>query len=112
MRLLASLLALAACAGEPEPYIRACNDAGAAMSQLTWRGYTAPSLDAGACTDYEQPETPVYRYTYVRFSVDGTEYTLMPIDYVGEHPLDDGHWSYRLAIAGGRTAGLQLARDE
>jgi hypothetical protein len=116
MRWLASLalvIALAAC-GEPAPYVRACNDAGSDMTSLAWGAYSATGLAAGACTEYEQPEDPVYRYTYVRFTVDGVEYTLQPIDFVGEERLDDGHWSYRLGIGdvAMRRVDLTLERDD
>jgi hypothetical protein len=39
-----------------------------------------------------------YRYAFVQFEIDGETFTLQPIDYVGETPLENGKYSYRINV--------------
>lgn len=39
-----------------------------------------------------------YRYAFVEFEIDGETFTLQPIDYVGETPLENGKYSYKINV--------------
>ena len=40
----------------------------------------------------------MYRYAYIRVEVNGKEYILQPIDYVGETPLENGRYTFSLEV--------------
>lgn len=44
-------------------------------------------------TGYKTFET-AYRYAFVELEIDGKTYTIQPIDYVGETPLENGNYTY------------------
>lgn len=46
-------------------------------------------------TNYKTFET-AYRYAFVELEIDGETYTLQPIDYVGETPLENGNYTYQI----------------
>tara|TARA_B110000285_G_C14559936_1_gene353017 strand:- start:55 stop:438 length:384 start_codon:yes stop_codon:yes gene_type:complete len=46
-------------------------------------------------TSYKTFET-AYRYAFVELEIDGETYTLQPIDYVGETPLENGNYTYQI----------------
>ena len=37
-----------------------------------------------------------YRYAFIELQIDGETYTLQPIDYVGETPLENGNYTYKI----------------
>ena len=37
-----------------------------------------------------------YRYGFVELEIDGSTYTIQPIDYVGETPLGSGKYTYQI----------------
>ena len=39
-----------------------------------------------------------YKYAFVEFEIDGETFTLQPIDYVGETPLENGKYSYKINV--------------
>lgn len=39
-----------------------------------------------------------YRYAFVSFKINGKAYTIQPVDYVGEEPLEKGNYTYRLSV--------------
>lgn len=67
------------------------------------------TIDPGAATPY-RTIGKAYRYTAVTVLVEGEEVELVPIDYVGEDPLDGGRYTYELHYDGGSLA-LMLVRD-
>lgn len=52
-------------------------------------------LDTGEFSDYRSFET-AYRYGFVELQINGSTYTLQPIDYVGETPLENGWYTYQI----------------
>ncbi len=37
-----------------------------------------------------------YRYAFVELQINGKTYTIQPIDYVGETPLENGNYTYKI----------------
>ena len=52
-------------------------------------------LESGEFTDYKSFEK-AYRYGFVELQINGSTYTLQPIDYVGETPLENGYYTYQI----------------
>ena len=52
-------------------------------------------LNPGEVSDYKSFEM-AYRYAFVELSIDGEVFTLQPIDYVGEKPLEAGNYTYEI----------------
>jgi len=56
-----------------------------------------------------------YRYAFVELQIDGKTYTLQPIDYVGEIPLEKGNYTYEITANDSQNQhgklGLQLIKD-
>jgi hypothetical protein len=46
-------------------------------------------------TNYKSFET-AYRYAFVELEIEGEIYTIQPIDYVGETPLENGNYTYQI----------------
>lgn len=46
-------------------------------------------------TNYKTFET-AYRYAFVKLEIDGETYTIQPIDYFGETPLENGNYTYQI----------------
>lgn len=67
------------------------------------------SLGNGATSDYKAYEK-AYRYAFCTFRIDGDEFTIQPIDYVGESLLEPGKYTYRLTISDLESpwAGMEL----
>lgn len=55
------------------------------------------SLKAQGLSDYKSFEL-AYRYAFIELSASGNIFTLQPIDYVGESPLDKGNYTYVLDL--------------
>jgi len=53
------------------------------------------NIDSGQITDYKTFET-AYRYAFVELEIDGETYTIQPIDYVGETPLENANYTYQI----------------
>jgi len=53
-------------------------------------------LESGEFTDYKSFEK-AYRYGFVELQINGSTYTLQPIDYVGETPLENGYYTYQVS---------------
>jgi len=48
-----------------------------------------------------------FRYAFVELKIDGNTYTIQPIDYVGETPLDNGKYTYEINAS---NSGDQYSR--
>ncbi|MEZ4992953.1 MAG: hypothetical protein R2824_21195 [Saprospiraceae bacterium] len=55
------------------------------------------NVKKGGKTDYQIYEK-AYHYASCTFNIDGVEFRLQPIDFVGEKPLKNGKYGYRLKI--------------
>lgn len=53
------------------------------------------NINSGQKTDYKIFQK-AYRYAFIELLIDGETYTLQPIDYVGETPLKNGHYTYQI----------------
>lgn len=53
------------------------------------------NINSQEMTNYKSFET-AYRYAFVELEIDGETYTLQPIDYVGETPLENGNYTYEI----------------
>ncbi len=51
------------------------------------------NIDSQDSSPYQVFES-AYRYAFVELLIDGETYTMQPIDYVGETPLEDGFYTY------------------
>ena len=52
-------------------------------------------LNAGQISDYKSFDL-AYRYAFVELEINGETYTIQPIDYVGETPLENGKYTYQI----------------
>lgn len=69
-------------------------------------------LASGGYSDYREVQI-AYRFLHVEVSGSVGSFVLRPYDYVGEEPLSDGPWTYRLSIDQGRLAmALEEGTDE
>jgi len=62
-----------------------------------WEHYGA--VAAGDASKYHMFNT-AYRYGGIKVETGDSVYRMQPTDYVGEEPLDDGNYTYKLDIAG------------
>lgn len=53
------------------------------------------NISSQEMTSYKTFET-AYRYAFVELEIDGETYTLQPIDYTGETPLENGNYTYEI----------------
>lgn len=53
------------------------------------------NINSGEMSQYKSFEM-AYSYAFVELKIEGETYTLQPIDYVGETPLENGHYTYQL----------------
>lgn len=53
------------------------------------------NLNASSKSEYKVFDS-AYRYAFVEFQINGETYTLQPIDYVGETPLENGNYTYQI----------------
>jgi hypothetical protein len=55
------------------------------------------NISSQQMTNYKTFQT-AYRYAFVELQIDGETYTLQPIDYVGETPLENGNYTYQIDV--------------
>jgi hypothetical protein len=68
------------------------------------------AVPAHRTTGYRGVET-AYRYAYIEVVIDGEELVIQPIDYVGETPLEPGHYTYALNVTIEGHLTLELRED-
>jgi len=52
-----------------------------------------------------------YQYAFIKFSIDGTEYKMVPIDYVGEEKLEGGKYTYEVIMDSNKNLTFNFIRD-
>lgn len=52
-------------------------------------------VNSGEFTNYKTFDI-AYRYAFIELDINGNTYTLQPLDYVGETPLKDGFYTYKI----------------
>ncbi|MDH3648617.1 MAG: hypothetical protein OEQ53_02985 [Saprospiraceae bacterium] len=55
-------------------------------------------LNSGEISIYK-PFKIAYRYAQIKVIIEGEEFLLQPIDYVGETPLEEGNYTYIIGVA-------------
>jgi len=55
------------------------------------------NINSGDFSSY-QKFSSAYRYDYINVEIDGMDFTIQPIDFVGESMLEDGIYTYELDI--------------
>ena len=65
------------------------------------------NLDVGMSSDYRNFEK-AYSYGFIQLTANGEEYSLIPIDYVGESTLSDGNYTYQLDLVDTEAGFLEL----
>ncbi len=55
------------------------------------------AVASGKYSEYREFNT-AYRYGYVEVEANDSTYRIQPTDYVGEVPLENGHYTYKLDI--------------
>ena len=68
------------------------------------------SIPAHGATSYHGVET-AYRYAYIEVQIGDEELVIQPIDYVGETPLEPGHYTYALNVTIEGHLTLELRED-
>lgn len=67
------------------------------------------TIPAGKATEYHQVDA-VYSYGYVKVKADESTYKIQPIDFVGEEPLGNGYYTYKLNINKNQLTG-KIVKD-
>lgn len=82
-----------------EVFIRISNVSAYNFQNITVNTWNNPlnyeDLGSGELSAY-QMVTKAYRYAFVELEIDGETYTIQPIDFVGETPLKNGHYTYEI----------------
>jgi hypothetical protein len=68
-------------------------------------------VEINAKTDYKS-YSKVFRYSWVKLTMNNKTYYLKPYDYTGETPLESGHYTYKLAYTSTNDQlNLELIKD-
>lgn len=67
------------------------------------------NISSQQITNYKKFQT-AYRYAFVELEIDGETFTLQPIDYVGETPLENGNYTYQIDVDNSNLS-LTLIKD-
>ena len=105
MARLVALLVLVAVAAydsaDDTVWIRVANASAVGFPSVVVNGEDFGAVEAGGASDYRAFGV-AYRYGSVTVVAEGETYHIVPIDYVGETPLADGRYTYRLTLREGR----------
>ncbi|MEM6892924.1 MAG: hypothetical protein AAF554_04480 [Bacteroidota bacterium] len=75
--------------------LRLTNTTDADFEDVVLRDRFVGFLASGESSDFYTFDM-AYRYGYVEALVNGEKFTIQPIDFVGEFPLNPGKYAYRL----------------
>ena len=53
------------------------------------------TISSNESSNYKQFDI-AYRYNFIELKIDGETFTIQPIDYVGETPLQNGKYTYEV----------------
>src|SRR5687767_5380837 len=112
-------LALASCqtiGGDGPSRIRVENGSEHVLSDVTFSAGHEPlhfeSLAPGERTEYVTVDR-AYRYGFLEVFVQGERRVMQPIDYVGERPIGEGRFTFRIVLSSQDLhPGLVLVRDD
>jgi len=72
--------------------------------------YNFGQIDVGAVSNYQTFDR-AYSYGYVRLILNGNSYGLQPYDYVGETPLANGKYTYKITFSATNGISITLIKD-
>jgi hypothetical protein len=112
------LLFLAACGihdGRPNGvFIRVQNNSDVNFERVTVQSgnteRTFGDIASRTTSDYRELEY-AFRYGAIWLKAEGKDLSLIPIDYVGEAPLKDGYYTYRLGLSSANLADANLTLE-
>lgn len=81
--------------------IRIQNNSGYEFTSVMLNPYNEPynceRIKPGKATCYHG-FTTAYNYAYVKLFINGKQFIIQPIDYVGETPLGKGNFTYTISV--------------
>ncbi len=86
--------------------ISALNNSTHDFADLTFDTFEWGDLAAGEQTDFYAVDK-AYDYTYVNFFVGDVEFTIQPIDFMGETPVEPGAYIYEINVED-ETSGVPV----
>ena len=111
------VMALGACdnpfGGDGDTLIRLENATQLELTNVTFSSGHDPidfeRIAPGDRTEYVEVERS-YSYGYLKVTANGGEYTMQPIDYVGEEEIGPGRFTFRITLTQGGVS-TTLRRD-
>ncbi|HEU4451917.1 MAG TPA: hypothetical protein VFR81_02620 [Longimicrobium sp.] len=112
------MMALSACdnpfGGDDDTLIRLENATQLELTNVTFSSGHDPidfdRIAPGDRTEYVEVERS-YSYGYLKVTANGGEYTMQPIDYVGEEEIGPGRFTFRITLTQGGVS-TTLRRDD
>ena len=62
-------------------------------------------------TSEYRPFKFAYPYAFIKYSVDGAEYRIIPDDYLGEEKLKRGKYTYEVTMDSNKVVTFKFIRD-
>lgn len=92
--------------------IRIKNESAYLMQNVQVGGFDYGDIESGKTTAYQEFEV-AYRYASVFLTIQDTlQFTLIPIDFVGETPLGKGTFTYTLNITSLESRSVSITPSE